>query len=226
MSAVKLDAPPGLISGSPIFLFFKLTLGSCTISSSFPDVPSLIASPLSIIACSILLGTPRCAAQFQHNLGILQYVRTYPKCSVASTTFSHVCRLPTHPFAGLLVPAACTLLPHSTDCQHTDSRIANPKIIITFKTSHTACLHCTCWRKEQEFIGTVKLTDTPRKRFEYFRIHLMFNLVPPSDFTVSYHPTHQYMIKSNFCLVFSLRRLLEMHEAVPELSTTIRFVTV
>ena len=32
VSAVKIDAPSGLISGSPIFLFFKLTSGSRTIS--------------------------------------------------------------------------------------------------------------------------------------------------------------------------------------------------
>ena len=139
--------------------------------------------------------------------------------SQVQTTFSHVCRLPTHPFPGLLVPARapCCRIPRTANTQIQELQI--PKII-TFKTSHTACLHCTCWRKEQEFIGTVKL---PTKTH---RIHLMFNLVPPSDFTVSYHPTHQYMIKSNFCLVFSLRRLLEMHEAVPELSTTIKFVTV
>ena len=54
VSAVKLDAPPGLITGSPIFLFFKLTSSSCTISSWFPDLSSLIASPLSTISCSIL----------------------------------------------------------------------------------------------------------------------------------------------------------------------------
>ena len=54
MCAVKLDAPPGMMSGSPMFLFFKPASGSCTISSWFPDVSSLIASPLSTISCSIL----------------------------------------------------------------------------------------------------------------------------------------------------------------------------
>ena len=76
-----------------------------------------------------LLGTPLCVVQFQHNLGILWYVRTNPKCFVASTTFSHICRLPTHPFVGLLVPAACSLQSHSTDCQHTDSRICKSQAL-------------------------------------------------------------------------------------------------
>ena len=73
-------------------------------------------------SCSALL----CTARFQDNLGILQYVRTRPKCSVARTLFSHVCRFPTHPFeldCWCLLRAP--LLSHSTDCKHTDSRIAN-----------------------------------------------------------------------------------------------------
>ena len=43
-----------MMSGSPMFLFFKPASGSCTNSSWFPDVSSLIASPLSTISCSIL----------------------------------------------------------------------------------------------------------------------------------------------------------------------------
>ena len=35
VSAVKLDAPPGSTSGSPIFLFLKLTSASCTILRDF-----------------------------------------------------------------------------------------------------------------------------------------------------------------------------------------------
>ena len=121
--AVKLDALPGPISGSPIFIFSKLTSGSCTISSRFPDVSSLIASPLSTISCSILAGHSSVCCPFPTQPD----VRTCPKYSVASTFFSHVYRFPTHPFVGLLVSTAYSLLLHSTDCQHTDSRIANPK---------------------------------------------------------------------------------------------------
>ena len=46
---------------------------------------------------------------------------------VARTLFLHVCHCPTHHVAGLLVSDACSLLSHSTDCQHTDSGIANSK---------------------------------------------------------------------------------------------------
>ena len=63
----------------------------------------------------------------------------------------------THPFVGL-VSTACSLLLHSTDCQHTDFRIAISKHC-HLQTSHTACLHCTCWRQKQKLIGEVKLAD-------------------------------------------------------------------
>ena len=62
------------------------------------------------------------------------------KYSVASTIFSHVCHSPTHPFVGLLVPAACSSLSHSMDCQHTDSRIANPKHCHLQDVSHNVSL--------------------------------------------------------------------------------------
>ena len=181
-----------------------------------------------------LLVAPLCTVHFQHSLDILQYVRTCPKYSVVETLISHVCRFPTHPFVGLLVSTACSLLSHSTDCQHTDSRIANPK-------------HCHLPDVSRVFIAPVRVhsrnsfvrsslsTKTPR-------IHLMFNLAPSSDglrpqahyskwhnfssvvlapdrtkrrslasfllkvfynpCTVSCHPAHQHMIRSNFCLVF------------------------
>ena len=74
VSTVKLDAQ--------IFRFFGMTSGYCTISSLHHLCPPFLVQ--------FLLGTPQCAAQFQHSLGILQCVRTYPKCSVASTFFSHV----------------------------------------------------------------------------------------------------------------------------------------
>ena len=103
-------------------------------------------------------GTPLCAARFQDNLGILQCVHTCPKCSVASTLFSYVCRLPTHPLVGLLVSAACSLLSHSTDCQHTDSRIANPKHCHLPDVSHSvSSLHLLA--STTYFIGAVKLAD-------------------------------------------------------------------
>ena len=122
-----------------------------------------------------LLGTPLCAAHFQHNLGILQYVRTCPKCSVASTLFSHVCRFPTHPFVGLLVSAAYSLLSHSTDCQHTDSRIANLKHCHLPDVSHSvSSLHLLASTAEIHRCGQSLPTKTPR-------IQLMFNMAPSSE---------------------------------------------
>ena len=49
--------------------------------------------PCPQIIAQFLLGNPPSAVQFQRNLGILQYVRTCPKCVVASTTSLHVCHL-------------------------------------------------------------------------------------------------------------------------------------
>ena len=88
-----------------------------------------------------LLGTPLCVVQFQHNLGVLQYVRTCPKCSVASTTFSHVCHSPTHPFVGLLVLAACSLLSHSTTANTHVQELQIPRINLQ-DVSHNVSLMC------------------------------------------------------------------------------------
>ena len=45
----------------------------------------------------------------------------------ACTIFPLICHWPTHPLVRWLVPAAYSWLLRSTDCQHTSSRIANPK---------------------------------------------------------------------------------------------------
>ena len=122
VSAVKLDAPPGLISGSPIFLFFKLASGS--------DVQS------------------------QHYLGILSHVRTCPECSGVCTIFFARLPLANSSFCWIVDPC-CVLLAVAFHRLPTH-RLRELQIpsTITFKTSHTACLHCTCWR-QQEFIGAV-----------------------------------------------------------------------
>ena len=133
VSAVKLDAPPGLTSGSPVLLLFKLTSGSFTTTSCFSHVSSLIAPPLSNISCSILVGQSSVCGPIPILLGILSYVRNYPDCSVVSTTFSHVYHLPTHPFVGSLVLAACSLLLRSTDTQVQELQIPS---VIAFKAPH------------------------------------------------------------------------------------------
>ena len=155
VSAVNLDAPPGLISGSPTFPFFQTCIGYFHIFSKCLNY----TSPLSTISWSILAGHSLCAAQFQHSLGILQYVRTCPKCSVASTLFLHVCHCPTHPFlldCRCLLRAPCCCIPRTATTQIEELQIPSN---VTFQTSHTACLHCTCWRQQQKFIGAIKLAD-------------------------------------------------------------------
>ena len=110
VSAVKLDAPPGLITGSPIFLFFKLTSSSCTISSWFPDLSSLVVSPLSTISCSILARHSSVCCPFPTQPGH-PLVRPY-----LSKMFYHKCtlcaRLPisNSSFRWIVVSAACSLL--------------------------------------------------------------------------------------------------------------------
>ena len=115
-----------MISGSPIFLVCKLSSDSCTISS---NAPFLTASSSSILARHSVVCCP-------HNLGIPKKQPYLSKCSVSSTTFSHVYHWPTHPLIGLLVPDACFFLMHSTDYQHTGSRIASPKHYCLPDASH------------------------------------------------------------------------------------------
>ena len=70
-----------------------------------------------------LLGTPLCAAPIPR--------QTWASCSssvLVQNVLSQVhsfrtsVRFPTRPFVGLLVSAACSLLSHSTDCQHHRSK--------------------------------------------------------------------------------------------------------
>ena len=124
----------------------------------------------------LLLGTPLCAAHFQHNLGILQCVRTCPKCSVSSTLFSHVCRFPTHPLLDcwFLLRAPCCRVPRTANTQIQELQIPS---IITFKTSHTACFYCTCWCQQQKFIGAVKLADKNSSHPSHYQIGPIFGMV-------------------------------------------------
>ena len=73
-----------------------------------------------------LLGTPLCVVSTTW-VSCSTTVRIQHVLSQVHTIGWHVCHSPAHPFVGLLVPAACSLLSHSTDCQHTDSRIVNTK---------------------------------------------------------------------------------------------------
>ena len=75
--------------------------------SSFSNTVSLRSQHFLLNSCSAIL-----------RVLSLQYVLTCPESAVASTTCLHVCHLATHPCAGLS---------DSTDCQHTNSRTANPR---------------------------------------------------------------------------------------------------
>ena len=158
VSAVKLDAPSRLISCSPIFPLFQTDIRLFHTFFLISTCLNFLHHQKPTFHVQFLLGTPLCVVQFQHNLGILWYVRTYLECPVVSTTFSHVCHWPTHLFVGSWVPAACSLLSPSTDCQHKVQEFQIPSVV-TFKTSHTACLHCSCWRQQWEFVSAVKLAD-------------------------------------------------------------------
>ena len=165
-----------MISGSTIFLFFKVTSGSCTITSTFPDVSSLIASPLSTISCSILARHSSVCCQIPHPA-----VRPY-----LSKMFCRRCKL----FARLplanssfcwIVGPCCSLLSHSTDCQHTESRIANLKHHHLQDVSHNVCsLLLLASTAGIHRCGQACRQKTPR-------IHLMFNLAPSSEW---FRPKH------------------------------------
>ena len=114
---------------------------------------------------------------------------TWASCSTSvylskmlSRNYTLFARLPlsNSSFVGLLVSAACSLLSHSTDCQHTDSRIANPSIV-TFQTSLTTCLHCTCWRQQQKFIGAVKLADKNSSHPPHVQLSSILRMVSPQS---------------------------------------------
>ena len=159
---------------------------------------------------------------------MLSCVRTCPECFGARTVCSFVCRFPTHPFVGLLVSAACSLLSHSTSCQHTISRMQVPQDV-----SHNRVLIAPTRRQQEKFIGAVKLADEDSSNPSHIQFGPIFGMVSSqpdlsewNDFasvvlaskttiprsihfrmihnpcTVPNHPTHQH----------------EMLAAVPELS--------
>ena len=136
----------------------------------------------------------------------------------------------THPFVGLLVPAACSLLSHSTDCQHTDSRIANPKHY-----------------HYPDFISAVKLADKNSSHPPHVQLGSILKIVSPRAHLSKWHNFSSVVLAPNrmikrsprslqmeICLqsmhsglpsthgqvqllsCISLRRHLEMPEAVPE----------
>ena len=134
----------------------------------------------------------------------------------------------------------CCSIPRTANTQIQEMQIPS---IVTFQTSHTACIHCTCWRQQQEFIGAVKLADKnsshpPRVQFGYIlwmvsaqkffsKWHHFCNVVLawcPSLGNCS-QPMHNIEPSSRskhdqvqFLSCISLIWLLEMLQTVPELS--------
>ena len=108
---------------------------------------------------------------------ILSCVRTCPECVGASTLFSLVPHWPTHPLVGSLVSATHSWLSHSTDYQHTNSRIASPKRYRPQDISQNASLlFLSASARENSSVRSSLPTQTPR-------IPLTFNLVPSSEWS-------------------------------------------
>ena len=126
VSVVNIDAPPGLISDSPLFSPSDWHQALSRFRLVFHMSPVLFHHLQPTFLVQFLFGNLPCVVQFQRSLGILSYVRTCPECSGVGTIFSLVCHWPTHPLVGSLVPAACSCLSHSTD-KRTSSRRASPK---------------------------------------------------------------------------------------------------
>ena len=147
VSAVELDAPPGLISGSPIFLFFQICIW---LFRNFFSCLNFFASPLSTISCSILARHSSVCCPIQDNLGRMQCVHTCPKYSVAVKQLLHFVSMsccladlligpPTaFPLLGTSVPWVS--LPGPTGVMtHPGSQSANPILLLC--TRGSAALH-------------------------------------------------------------------------------------
>ena len=191
-------------------------------------------------SCSALL----CAAQFQHNLGILQYV------------LSQVQPFRTFAASQLTLLLDCWFLRRAPYCRI--PRTANTQIqqvqipsIITFKTSHTACLWAStagihrCGQAcRQKLLASTSysIRHHPLKGFvpstvlqieqllqcspcsgwndkAFSRLPSLGNCLQPC--TVLYHAAHQHKNQVQLLSCISLRRLLEMPEAVPESSNSL-----
>ena len=172
VSAVRLYAPPGLLSGSPIFLFFRFASGSSTIFSTNLNFNCItLVHNFLFNSCSAFL----CVLPNSKTTWAPCNASVLVQNVVANTLFLHVCHSPTHPFVGLLVPAACSLLLHSTDCQHADSGLANSKHCHLPDVSHSvSSLHLLASTAEIHRCGQACRQKTPR-------VHLMFNLAPCSE---------------------------------------------
>ena len=183
VSAVKLDAPHGLISGSPIFLVFKLTSGSwhnfflisrCLEFNCIAFVHQFLFNSCSALICVLHISNTiwaSCSTSVlvQNVLWQIHFLRTSP-------AFQLILLLD----CWFLLRAPCCRIPRSADTHTQELQVPS---IITFQTSHTSCLHDTCWRQQQKFTGTIKLADKKKTP----RIHLIFSLAPSSEWFCPKH---------------------------------------
>ena len=125
---------------------------------SIPHVSSLIASPLSNVSCPILARHSSVCCPIPTQPGH-PAVRPYLS-RMFCRTYSLFARLPLANSSVCWIVGPCGVLfavvPRTANTQIQELQIPS---IITFQTSHTACLHCTNWRQQQEFICAVKLAD-------------------------------------------------------------------
>ena len=244
MSAIKLDAPPGLISGSPIFLFFQAciwlfhTFFRCLNLNCISLVHKLLLNSCSAIL-RVLSNSNATWASCSTSVLVQNVLsQVQPLCTSATC-------------AGWLVPAACTVLSHSTDSQHTNSKIANPKHFRLQAVSHnvpslllsasTAGIHqcgqacqekllastsCSTWLHPQNGFGPNKflqmaplLQCSPCLGWNdkaFSRFPSLQNCSQPMHSAEPSSPSTHDQVQFLCCI--SLRRLHEMLEAVPESS--------
>ena len=137
MSAVRLDAPPGLTSDSLVFLFFELA----NISRSILARQSSVCGPNSNEAwascrASVLVQNVLAQVQSFYSSVTGQLILGLDRWSLRHTLGCRTPRAANTQIQELQVPSA-----------------------IALKTSHTTRLDRSCWRQQEKFIGAIKLAD-------------------------------------------------------------------
>ena len=233
VSAVELDAPPALISGSPIFLFFKLTSNSGTISFRFPDVSSFIPPTLSTIYCSILA---------RHSCVLPVSDTTWTSCNTSVLVQNVMSQIHFYTSAAfqLIILSDCWFLLRAPYCGIPKTAMPTHR----FNNFKSQALSPSRRHTQRVFIAPVGVNsrNSPaRSRSLPTKTPRMFNLAPSSEWFrpnhTSHHKAFSRLPSLGNCLqhmhsvvpsspsthdpvqllsCISLRRLLEMPEPVPE----------
>ena len=80
--------------------------------------------------------------------------------------------------------ATCCRIPRTANTQIQELQVPS---IIALQTSHTACLHCTCWRQQEEFIGAVKLADKNSSQPSHVQFGSILRMVSPQAHFSKWH---------------------------------------